>query len=167
MTTHSAMGRREFVTRVAATAATSAFAVSALKQAAASEEVTTALEVKTASAETFRPCIGQTFEVGGKKLVLDKVHIVSDRHQAKRPRGIRQESFSLIFSAPLGTRLNTGIWTFSNADLGRFTVYFNEVRLPTNFSTNSALGQAEVFLNRVTTNVEATTPKVYYEVPFN
>lgn len=163
------IGRREFVTRVAMTAA-SAGAVGSLASdvvAATPPVNTTTISLQTATAATFQKGIGQKFKVAGVDVVLEKVEVIPDRNKDKRPRKIRSQSFSLLFSAPAGARLADGIHSFSGSKLGRFTVYTNQVRLLSTFSTKSALGQAELYLGSVAANVQATPAKDYFEVPFN
>ncbi|MBC8114768.1 MAG: hypothetical protein H7062_10350 [Candidatus Saccharimonas sp.] len=170
MAPREAIGRREFMTQAAVTAAaTTVFAAEGVGSAAAADSppAVVKLDVKTATSATFKALIGQTFQVSKQKFVLEKVEVTPDRNCAKRPRGVRQESFLLLFSAPSGVHLAPGIYTFSSSTRGPFGVYMNEVQMTSTFPTSSALGQAERFLGIVATNVKSTPAKVYYQAPFS
>lgn len=169
MTGPQAIGRREFVRRVAVTSA-AACVVGGMASdvvAAVPPVITTVIALQTATAATFQKGIGQKFQVAGTDLVLESVSIIPDRNKAKRPKKIRSESFSLLFSASPGVRIAAGIYTFSNSKLGRFTAYTNQVRPSSTFSTMSAPGQVELYLGSVATNLKAKPAKIYFEVPFN
>ncbi len=161
------IGRREFVTQIAATAATAMFAADSVAIAAAAKPTT--LDVKTATSSTFKAVIGQRFKVAGNSaaFVLDKVEVVSDPNRAKRPNGIRNETFLLLLSAPNGSHLTEGTYTLANSTLGSFSVYLNEVRLPGTFTNVSALGQAELFVRKAVTNMQSTPARVYFQIPFS
>ena len=133
------IGRRGFVGAVAAAAAAGlvgqgagdAFAVGGM------------INVATATAATFQPYVGQTFKVSGSSalLTLDSIHVVDDSNKSKRPARIRNESFSLIFTAPEGTRLPSDSCTLTNASMNAFSLFVTEVG--------------------------PTTSKAYFEAPFN
>jgi len=169
MSQREALGRREFMTM---SAAATVFALDGLGDSvavAATPAVAATINVKTATSATFKALIGQSFEVSGtkQKFVLDQVQVTNDPNKAKRPRGIRQESFLLLFSAPANVHLPDGIYTFTSAKRVKFDVSMNEIRVTSTLSTNSALGQAERFLGIVANNVKATPAKAHYQVPFS
>lgn len=159
--------RREVLTQFAATAAVTAFATMAINRPSMAAAVKD-LDVKSATAATFRPSVGEYWKISGQSLLFESVQVVNDPNRLKRPRGIRRDSFSLLLSGPAGVSLAAGIYAVKSAKLGRFSVYLNEVRLTSVFPSSSAVGQAERFLSGVTASLQNdTAPKTYFEIPFN
>lgn len=169
MSPHDAIGRREFMTLSASATVLGLEIVGSNVAFAAGTPAATKIDVKTATSSTFKALVGQSFKVSGtsQKFVLEQVQVIADRNQAKRPRGIRQESFLLRFSAPAGVHLKDGVYTFTSPTRGSFDVFMNEAAMTSTLSTKSALGQAERFLSSVAKNASSTPAKVYYQVPFN
>ena len=161
------IGRREFVSQIAATAATVALGAEGAALAATASPTT--LDLKTATSGTFKAVVGQSFKIAGNTapFVLDQVKIVSDPNAAKKPKGVRKETFSVLLSAPSSVHLKEGTYTLSNAKLGTFSVYLNETRPTSTFSNKSAIGQAELFVRSTATNANATTAKSYFLIPFS
>lgn len=163
------IGRREVLTQFAATAAMTVSGTVAIGQpvlAAAAKDI----DLKSATSETFRPVVGEMWKIAGqlKPFLFESLQVLNDPNRSKRPRGIRQDSFSLLLSAPIGTSLAAGIYAVKSPALGRFSVYMNEVRLTGTFPTSSVLGQAELFLLGVSANLQSSAgPKMYFEIPFN
>lgn len=161
------IGRRDFVSQIAATAAT--VALGAESTALAAIAAPTTLNVKTANSSTFRAVVGQSFKVAGNTalFVLHQVKVVSDPNGSKKPKGVRKETFSLLLSAPSSVHLKEGTYTLTNARLGAFSVYLSETRLNSTFSNKSALGQAELFVRSTASNAQATSAKSYFLIPFS
>ena len=163
MSVQASIGRREFVGAIAAAAAAGlagqgpAFAAGVM------------INVKTATAASFQPYVGQTFKVSGSSVpfTLDSVNVVNDPNKAKRPSSIRRDSFSLIFTAPMGTHLKSGSYTFSSAKVNAISLFVTEVRPTSTFSTNSTPGIVEHLATGIAANISPPTPKAYFEVPFN
>jgi len=163
------IGRRELLGVFAATAATAVLGASAVGLAASNTNAGS-LDLKNATLDTFRAVVGEFWKISGQTSLfkLDSILVVNDPNRLKRPRGIRQDSFSLLLSTSRGTSLDAGTYSIKSPGLGRFSVYLNEVRLTNVFPTSSALGQAELFLSSVSANLqEDSSPKTYFEVPFN
>lgn len=162
-------GRREVLAQLAGTAALTVFGAAAINQPVVAA-VAKDLDLKSATPVTFRPVVGEYWKITGqsKPFMFESLQVFSDPNRSKRPRGIRQDSFSLLLSAPAGTSLAAGIYAVKSPSLGRFSVYMNEIRLSGTFSTSSVLGQAELFLSGVSANLQNDTePKSYFEIPFN
>lgn len=163
------IGRRGFLAQFAVTAAVTVLGTQSACLAA-SDASAGMLDLKSASADTFRAAVGEIWKISGqsKAFLLEAIHVVNDPNRLKRPRGIRQDSFSLVLSAPADVSLDAGIYSIKSATLGRFSVYLNEVRLPGMFPSSSVLGQAELFLSSVSASLQDDAePKSYFEVPFN
>lgn len=161
--------RRELLARLAATTAVIVLGTPSMGVVASAAEAG-AIDLKSASADTFRAAVGESWKVSGqsKLFLLESIHVVNDPNRLKRPRGIRQDSFSLVLSGPAGLSLDAGIYSIKSPTLGRFSVYLNEVRLSGTFPSSSVLGQAELFLSGVSASLqEDAEPKSYFEVPFN
>lgn len=162
-------GRREVLTQFAATAAMTVFGTTAIIRPAMAA-VAKDLDLKRATLETFRPSVGESWKITGqpKPFLVESLQVFSDPNRSKRPRGIRQDSFSLLLSAPVGTSLAAGIYAVKSPALGRFSVYMNEIRLTGTFPSSSVLGQAELFLSGVSASLQNDAgPKTYFEIPFN
>lgn len=165
MSEYAPIGRREFVGVIASAAA--AGLVGQGSGVAFAGGVT--INVKTATAASFQSYVGQTFKVSGSSapFTLDSVNVVNDPNKSKRPTGIRSDSFSLIFTAPKGTQLKAGSYTFSNASVNAVSLFVTEVRPTSTFSTNSTPGIVEQLATGIAANISPPTPKAYFEVPFN
>ena len=163
------IGRRDFVARVVTTAASAAVIWEAGSPSiAATQPVSKAIDLKSATAATFKGVVGQVFEgTGGMKFTLESVQVISDKNKSKRPKGVRKDSFSLHFSTSAGVHLEPGIYPLTHKTAGKMSVYMNEVLMTTVFSSAGALGQAEMLAGRVAADLEIKMPKSYYEVPFN
>lgn len=163
------VSRRDLFTQFTATAAMTVFGTIAISRPAIGA-VAKDIDLKSATSETFRPAVGEYWKITGqsKPFQFESLQVFIDPNRSKRPRGIRQDSFSLLLSAPAGTSLAAGIYAVKSPKLGRFSIYMNEVRLTGTFPSSSVLGQAELFLSGVSANLpNDTRPKTYFEVPFN
>ena len=163
------IGRREFMALSAAATALALENVGSNVAVAGAPAAATRIDVKTATSTTFKALVGQSFEVSGtkQKFVLDQVTVFNDPNKAKRPRGIRAESFLLVFSAPANTKLPEGTYTFTSAKRAKFEVWMSKTGTTSLLSTKSPLGQAELYVSSVAKNVSSTPAKGYYQVPFN
>jgi hypothetical protein len=84
------------------------------------------------SEEHFEYLVGQHFRVSGAKRPV-KMKLVEvrehDHHtdHVRRPIHIRQEPFSLLFIAPGGEKLESGIYEVEHPELGEFNLFLHEV----------------------------------------
>jgi hypothetical protein len=87
--------RRRFLTWSVATAAT-ATVTWGEAMAAGPQSMKQELDLKQVTPGTFRGALGQVFQVAATDFVLESVSVFNDPNRAKRPKGVRKESFSLI-----------------------------------------------------------------------
>jgi hypothetical protein len=163
------VGRREFITMSAAATVFALDQIGGSVAVAATPVAATTINLKTATSATFKALIGQSFAVSGtrQKLVLDRVEVTADPNKNQRPKGIRQESFLLLFSAPANTVLPQGTYTFTTPKQAKFSVWMSKAGTTSMLSTNSALGQAELYLSSVVARASNAPARVIYQVPFS
>ncbi len=153
--------RREFLTAAAIMASQApAFAGTPAK---------TVIDIKTVTSDIFKKFTGQNFSYGkpGQVLLLETVTVVSDPNGAgKRPKKIRQETFSLLFSAPPNIILPEGMYNFTNPNVTPFSLYISRVAITAKVTSASS---SSVDLVKIATSVVAKskTPKCYYEAAFS
>jgi uncharacterized protein DUF6916 len=127
------------------------------------------IDIAKLTPATFQPLVGKLFKIGGSTdaFVLEKVSVHTPKQKAALPPNVREEIFSLIFSAPEGTQLPAEIQTVSNAKLGSISVYIHEIVPMSSFSNGNLLGHTERLAGMVSQNLLPTPAKAYFEVPFN
>ena len=162
-----AIRRRDFVTQAAAGTVATFLSLNGTGDVIAAGAKS--LDLKSATSTTFQSAVGQEFKIAGStaKFVLSKVNILADPNKSKRPRGIRQESFTVVLTAVKGTAMSAGTYTLSNDTLGSFSVYMYPAGQTTSFSSASPLGQAELFLRNAAKNSQVSASKATFEIPFN
>jgi hypothetical protein len=80
----------------------------------------------------FEKLVGQNFRVScaNRPVNLELVDVREHDHyldNTHRPIHIRQEPFSLLFSAPGGEKLPAGIHRVAHSAVGEFNLFFHEV----------------------------------------
>ena len=162
--TRQSIGRREFMAR-GVTPAAAAVAAGHWGTSVFAGEI----DIAKVTAATFQPFIGNSFKIGGNStpFVLEEVKVIVPKRKVNIPPNVRQEAFSLLFSAPVGTQLPAEIQTVSNAKLGSISIYIHEVVPMSKFSNGNLLGHTERIAGMVSQNLLPTAPKVYFEAPFN
>ena len=153
--------RRQFLT-AAAIAATQA-------QAFAGAPTKAVVDIKTVTSDFFRKFTGQSFSYGkpGQVLVLETVSVVSDPKGAgKRPKKIRQECFSLLFSAPPNIILPDGTYNFTNPNVTPFSLYIGRVAVP-GMVVSASSSSIDLLKIASSVVVKSKSPKCYYEAPFS
>ena len=82
--------------------------------------------------EHFKRLVGQHFRVSGPKrpVKMELVEVQGHHHHSdhtQRPIHVRQEPFSLLFMAPGGEKLESGIHEVQHPELGEFNLFLHEV----------------------------------------
>jgi hypothetical protein len=77
----------------------------------------------------FESLVGEAFAVNDRPDALRLVHAQrSNQGKDSRPSHVRQEPFSLVFTAPEGTELANAIHRVQHPQLGCFDVYTNRIQ---------------------------------------
>ena len=78
----------------------------------------------------FEGLVGETFTVSDQPASLKLIDAQRAKHATdSRPSHVRQEPFSLVFTAPEGTELDDAIHRVEHRGVGRVDVYINRIQM--------------------------------------